>query len=400
MVLSRSWGGALMQALAISSVCGSCAAADAQSYVDNTVAAIKTLNHFYYDAGTGIWDKAWWNSANVLTTLADFTTLRLDEANQLNIGGIMRTTYNQAQLTTVKTSKSVNKGMVISNYCFDGDSKCTTKRSFLGKRGFAGFKNEFIDDSLWWQLAWIRCYDAAGDQEFLDTAVDIFNYVQRVGTNTNCGGGVYWNLDRKYVNAISNELYLAAAASLARRIPGNSTYLDIAKSQWDWLNKSGMKNAQGLFNDGLNGECKNNNLQTWTYNQGVILGALTELALATGDGSYIQEAVKIAKAAIKKLANSDGILVEVDKCELRDGHCGADGSQFKGVFVRNLRYLHQVAPEEEFKKFILRNADSIWKNDRNSQNQLGVAWTGPYIPTRGTAHSSAMDVLVAAIAVA
>ena len=59
-----------------------------------------------------------------------------------------------------------------------------------------------------------------------------------------------------------------------------------------------------------------------SYNQGVILGALTELSRATGDDSYITTAKTIADAAIANLTDANGILHDV--CE---PDCGADGSQ-------------------------------------------------------------------------
>ena len=170
-------------------------------------------------------------------------------------------------------------------------------------------------------------------------------------------------------------------------------YLDIAKGQWDWFKKSGMINKDNLINDGLNDNCKNNGMQTWTYNQGVVLGGLVELSKATGDRSLLDEATKIAMAAITHLSK-DGVLFE--GCE---PNCGSDGSQFKGVFVRNLQYLQRAKPTEPIRNYILANADAIWSKDRNDQNKLGIAWNGPLEkPTAGT-HSSAMDVLVAAMAV-
>lgn len=374
-------------------------AASAQNYTDNAVASIRTLNENWYNVKTGVWDDAWWNSGNALTTLADFASLRLAEANKLNIGGYMRNTFFQAQKTSVQTIKAVAKnGMVSSTYCLDYSNGCMAKRGFLGKRGFDDFINEFYDDEGWWALGLIRSFDVSGDREYLDAAVDIFNDMQ-TGRGTPCGGGIYWSKERKYVNAIANELYLSVAASLARRVSQNETYKRIAIDQWNWFEKSGMINAQNLINDGLDGKCKNNGLQTWSYNQGVVLGGLAELFRLTNELKYIEKAVPIARAAIKSLSNPQGVLVETDKCELRPGNCGKDGQQFKGIFVRNLGYLNQVAPHQEFKEFIIRNADSIWKSDRDNQNKLGVAWAGPYVAATGPTQSSALDVLVAAIAV-
>ena len=239
-------------------------------------------------------------------------------------------------------------------------------------------------------------YDVSGDDDYLGAAIDLFNDMQ-TGLGGPCDGGIYWSKDRQYVNAIANELYLSVAASLARRVPQNGTYKAIAVQQWDWFERSGMINAQNLINDGLDASCKNNGLQTWTYNQGVVLGGLAELFRATGDLKYAEKAVSIAQAAMKALS-VNGILTETGGCDAA-GDCGRDGAQFKGVFIRNLRYLNDVAPHQEFKDFIIQNAKSIWAKDRTSDNQFGVAWAGPYYPAFGATQSSALDALVAAVAV-
>lgn len=374
-------------------------AASTQDYVDNAMDAIETLNEEWYNVRTGIWDGAWWNSANVLTTLADFTDLRLDDGNSLNIGGFMENTFMQAQKENVQTLKTLAEdGMVSSTYCIDDSSGCMTKRDFLNKRGFDDFINEFYDDEGWWALALIRTFDVTGQQKFLDASIQIFEDMQ-TGLGGPCNGGIFWNKDRKYVNAITNELYLSVAASLANRTPEKQKYLKIARDQWAWFKQSGMINKGNLINDGLDDKCNNNGLQTWSYNQGVILGGLTELFKATGNRGLLKEAHGFARAAIKHLSNEDGVLVETDKCELRDFNCGIDGQQFKGVFVRNLRYLHDVAPRDQYRDFIIKNADVVWANNRNDRGMMGAAWNGPFVATSGASHSSALDVLVAAIAV-
>lgn len=299
--------------------------------------------------------------------------------------------YDQAQKTTVQAKKTLSAaGLPISSYTR------VPKRAVIGERGFDNFLNDYYDDEGWWALAMIRSYDVGvqglGDQQYLQAAVEIFEDMKK--GNSTCGG-IYWSKVGTYTNAIANELYLSVAASLANRIPSRKGYfLDIANTQWNWFKNSGLINSDNLINDGLTDACKNNGMQTWTYNQGVVLGGLVELSQATGDKSLLDEANTIATAAITKLSK-DGILS--DGCE---PNCGTDGSQFKGIFMRNLHYLQKAAPSEPIRNFLLTNADTIWDKNRNDQNQLGATWQGPFQdPTAGT-QSSALDVLVGAAAVA
>ncbi|KAI1161360.1 glycoside hydrolase family 76 protein [Nemania serpens] len=361
-----------------------------EAYNNNTVAAINTLQS-WYNQGTGLWDTTgWWNSANCLTVLADYAVENPESAASLNIPKVIQNTYDQAQKTTIQAVKAFNSaGIPISTYLR------VPKRSKVSKRGFDNFLNDYYDDEGWWALALIRSHDAVnglGDQKYLEAAMEIFEDMK--GGASKCGG-IYWSKVGTYTNAIANELYLKVAASLANRVPGRKGYyLDIAKKEWAWFKSSGILNKDNLINDGLDEDCKNNGMKTWTYNQGVVLGALVELSKATGDASLLTEASSIATAAIVHLTR-DGILYE--GCE---PDCGADGAQFKGVFMRNLRALQQAAPQEPFKSFLLKNADAIWTKDRNSKNELGPTWNGPFATASAGTQSSAMDALVAAVAVA
>lgn len=156
--------------------------------------------------------------------------------------------------------------------------------------------------------------------------------------------------DRNYKNAIANELFLSVAAHLVNRTSGSarSQYLNWSNKEWKWFQASGMRNSNGLINDGLGKDwgqlagpgCTNNGRTTWTYNQGVILGGLVELSAAEHDPALKQTAQKIATAAITLLADANGILH--DPCEPK---CGADGVQFKGIFIRNLVLLDKANPK-------------------------------------------------------
>ena len=390
----HGWGGLAVRTLYLMSTRPPLASrADAATYTANAAAAISALQQHWYDARTGIWDNAWWNSANALTTLADFASIDIAAANQLNVGGILQNTFANAQRMQVQALKVMTSGLVQSKYAIQRRRDLTYLDSDIKAAGAPGFLNDYYDDEGWWALGLIRAWDVSRNQAYLDAAVAIYQDM-KTGQGGPCAGGIYWNKDRAYVNAIANELFLAVAASLANRIPGNAEFLGQARGQWAWFRASGMINAQGTINDGLDAQCRNNGGNTWSYNQGVVLGGLVELSRATGDAGLLDQADAIAHAAIGALSDRDGVLH--DSCE---PNCGADGNQFKGVFVRNLRYLHQARPQQFYKDFITKNADVIWANDRAANNTLGVVWSGPYAVASGPTQSSALDALVAAMGV-
>jgi predicted alpha-1,6-mannanase (GH76 family) len=149
----------------------------------------------------------------------------------------------------------------------------------------------------------------------------------------------------------------------------------------------------------------------WSYNQGVIIGALVELHRASSasapDDAYLTVATNIAIATLDQLSDENGVIH--DGCEFAPEGCGPDASQFKGIFMRNLQRLHAVAPDDAFEKAIRSNAESIWKHDREGGCEgygargasFSVNWAGPFTrPANATTHSSAMDTLVAALAIA
>jgi predicted alpha-1,6-mannanase (GH76 family) len=255
----------------------------------------------------------------------------------------------------------------------------------------SNFVQNSYDDMAWWALAWINAFDLTGERRYLEMAQTIFTTMTG-GWDEVCGGGVWWDFRRGYKNAIPNELFLTFAARLYQRVPDEESYLTWAMREWEWFRQSGMINASHLINDGLH-NCQNNGGPTWTYNQGVILGGLTDLYRITGEKDYLHEAEGIADAVLTLLVNDEGILIE--SCEATG--CDSNGAQFKGIFMRNLGYLYQANQHEAYQRFILHNVDSLWQRARNEQNQIGVHWSGPFDSADASRQSSAVHAINAAL---
>ncbi|PPJ60423.1 hypothetical protein CBER1_07339 [Cercospora berteroae] len=400
---SHKYGLALLTLLTASD----CAPTERDVTKANAEAAYKALQG-WYNQSTGLWipSTGWWNSANCMTVITELAAV--DNNVQDSVQKILSNTYTKAQqynLQMMKESGAQTRSYLPQTYysTFEPYIPDSMLKTYGQPRMKAtgGFLNDYYDDEGWWALGWIAAYDLTKDNQYLSQAQTIFADMNKVFGKTNCSknsvatGGIWWDKPHTYVNAIANELHLSVAASLANRVKGgNTNYLAIAKQQWSWFQGTGMINSNFTINDGLDQQtCKNNQGTVWSYNQGVILGGLTELSKATGDKALITTAQKIADAAIAKLAPS-GILT--DPCEPT---CGADGAQFKGIFVRNLQILQKASPQTRYAKFLDANADNIWRNDRNNRDQLSVRWTGPFVAhANASTQSSALDALVASLA--
>jgi predicted alpha-1,6-mannanase (GH76 family) len=309
----------------------------------------------WYRRRTGLWKTTgWWNGANALTAVIRYSQVTGDERGRR----VAQTTFAAAQ------------------------------------RQVPGFLNDFFDDNGWWALAWVAAHDLTADPRYLDAAKAIFAH-NKTGWDDTCGGGLWWNEQRKYKNAITNELFLTLAALLHQRTPGDREYLDWALRTWEWLAASGMIGPGALVNDGLTAGCANNGHPTWTYNQGVILGGLAALHEITGDQGYLRQGEAIADAALRTLAGPSGILAE--PCE--PAGCDGDQTQFKGIFARYLHDLSRRGERPEYRAFLLANADSVWRSNRSLCGHFGLRWAGPFDKADASRQTSAVDVLTAAAAV-
>jgi predicted alpha-1,6-mannanase (GH76 family) len=314
----------------------------------------------WYNPYTGLYKTTgWWNSANALATLIAYERISGDR----QFHSAIETSFNKAQLT------------------------------------FPLFRNQFYDDEGWWALTWLDAYELTGESKYLNMAESIFADLRGGWSYKPCQGGLWWSKKRDYKNAIPNELFLALSARLANLEPigkSRSIALVWANREWAWFAQTGMINEDHLINDGLrvnaSGRCSNNLRNPWTYNQGVILTGLVELFKATHDAALLDQANGIALAAIKHLTNAEGVLQEI--CEPT---CGADGPQFKGIFIKNLVELGRVTKDPKYLTFAETNERSLLDMDRNSRTaRFGQTWSGPPLKADASSESAALDALLAA----
>jgi predicted alpha-1,6-mannanase (GH76 family) len=259
--------------------------------------------------------------------------------------------------------------------------------------GYKDWKNDFYDDMGWWAMGWIASYDLTSDIKYLNTAADIFEDMTG-GWTTPCGGGIWWDKKHTQIAAISNELFMTVSASLATRSEDPAVkqyYVSWAQMEWDWFKNSGIINEKGLVNDGIDQHsCKNDQKNTWTYNQGVVLAGLSEMAKARSDGGFIKHAYALANAAISQLSKN-GILTEPV-----DGPLDETSAQFKGVFTRGLSTLNENEPQPNFTNFLIKNAESVREQPKVDGGVIVDRWQGGSSHSNTASHAAGIDALVAA----
>jgi predicted alpha-1,6-mannanase (GH76 family) len=353
----RGWlyGGAIRACgRAVEGQNGSCTAWARATSVPADAAADALM--WSYDPNTAWWPSSWWNSAVALDTVIDY----------------MRHTGNR------QYSWIVNRTFTVNRVAFPAGARSTDAID-------GDFISRSIDDSQWWALAWIDAYDLTGDVTYLNEAATIANYVTGFWDTSTCGGGVWWDRERTYKNAVTNGQYIRLTAALHNRMPGDRNWLARASTAWSWFNSSGMINASGLVNDGLDSACRNNGQTVWSYNQGLAIGAGVELWRATGDANVLARARQLADAAVASpLLVHNGLLTE--SCDAITSDCDDNAKQFKGIFMRYLADLNGVTGGA-YTTFAATQSRSIWTADRDSLNRLGERWSGQ----DSTAHPNVRD---------
>jgi predicted alpha-1,6-mannanase (GH76 family) len=299
-----------------------------------------------YDPDKAWFPSSWWNSAVALQTVGDY----------------MQRTGDRRYLGQLDNTFEKDKGVFPAGV-LSGDP-------LLGN-----FTSRAIDDSEWWGLTWVQAYDLTRDPKYLNMAVTIANYVNGYWDTSTCGGGVWWDGERTYKNAIVNGLWIRLTAELHNRIPGDTLWLGRSRTAWAWFQASGMINANGLVNDGLTNACTNNGQNVWSYNQGLAIGAGLELWRATRDPQVLTSVRRLADAAIGPDALvTNGVLTET--CDASDQTCDDNGKQFKGIFMRYWTDLVDTTRDRRYATFLDQQAASIWDDDRDAAGRLGTRWSG------------------------
>jgi hypothetical protein len=174
---------------------------------------------------------------------------------------------------------------------FDASSNPPAYDSYPRSRGGG---DKFYDDNEWLGIDAVYAWRLSGEQRHLDLATTTWAFAIS-GWSDDLGGGIFWQEnDRVTKNTCSNGP-AAVLAMLLHDATGDQQYLDWAVRIMDWVRQL-RDPATGVYLDHirLDGTIDD---RTFTYNTGTPMHAAALLYRATGDEAYLEEARSLATAA-------------------------------------------------------------------------------------------------------
>ncbi|HEX2747549.1 MAG TPA: glycoside hydrolase family 76 protein, partial [Verrucomicrobiales bacterium] len=310
----------------------------------------------------------WWSCANAVETILDYAARSSGTSRLPALAAMWEQHHaNGDQAPVVIAELKRRKQWTEAD---EAKRQARAKVRLTTKAGYDEFKNEYLDDSGWWALAWLKMYDCTRGTKYLQTAKAIHAHMAKHWRAE--GGGVLWHLEDKQpvANAITNSLFLILSARLYERTK-EPAFLKWAQRAHDWVHQNALYDGTAVVDaPGHKGD-------HWTYNQGAWIGGLTALYLATGTQAYLDEAAQVADSILHRAGLfQEGVLVE------KLGTSGWDPGLFKGVLMRYLGVLRDVLRDRKFQPALAEEIDknlrssvkSMILNATDKNGQYGVQW--------------------------
>ncbi|MGB7363667.1 MAG: glycoside hydrolase family 76 protein [Rhodococcus sp. (in: high G+C Gram-positive bacteria)] len=222
-------------------------------------------------------------------------------------------------------------------------------------RNITGWTNSYYDDMAWLGLSLER----AQRLHLIDNRDAISALEQQLfdAWDPGSGGGIRWSTKSDFFNVPSNgpaSVLLARTGKLWR-----------AQAMADWIDATLIDPETKLVYDGIHsdGAHLEGRIETpiYSYCQGVVLGAETELAVRLGDRKHNERVNRLVRAVQNHLT-VDGVI---------SGSGGGDGGLFNGILGRYLALVATSLPgdtddDHEARStaadIVLRSAEAAWEN--------------------------------------
>jgi predicted alpha-1,6-mannanase (GH76 family) len=261
-----------------------------------------------------------------------------------------------------------------------------TARMFYELQNQRKWLDGFYDDENWITLALLHAYEVTGEAPYLDRAKVVFADIMSAWDTTCCGahpGGIWWQ--KPTTNKVT-AINAGAVVSASRLYEAthDASYLAFATQVYGYWSMYMVDHTSGHVYDGIDNAGNINTAWSFTYNEGLFIGAIVELAKAAGDKSNMPLAHTVAGYMMSHEMETTAL-----GTILSDGKCGGDGEMFKGI---GMRYLHELYAADtshtEYRDFLQRSADAAWTLARDpSSGDISCDWAGPFDATTGVVGS-------------
>jgi len=274
------------------------------------------------------------------------------------------------------------------------------------------FINQYLDDTVWWGLAWLGAseYELYYRQnvglaaKFLKVAEEDAIYA---GHKRRCGG-IIWELGSP-AGTITNAEYVALTAELAQYRRTSATFhnpglalrwLADARRTLGWLQHAGLVNLRtATVKDRLAAQgCHTVLGGPLAYTEGETADALVQMGSALNNPAYYRVAARFLRYVLHPGHGflSHGVLLE--HCEANH-ECNGDFNRyditaFKGIFVQAVADWTAATGSQHFLPFLRRQGEAVIHRALVSGRpsgrctsahscQFGFSWTLPYSQTPG-----------------
>jgi predicted alpha-1,6-mannanase (GH76 family) len=231
------------------------------------------------------------------------------------------------------------------------------------------YRNAFYDDMEWLGNASLRAFELTGDTEYLTVAQQMWAEV-KVGYSS---GMFTWNTGchPSCKNTIANTGAIILGARLYQR-SANAADLTILNTAYNNIKARAVDPASGAVWDAYNPTTGAIDKATYSYNQGMWIGAALEMYKIHGAQSYMDDAIKTANYVMNQRRTNGMFFLAATG--------GGDGGLFNGILVR---YLALFAREgnisatlrTQINDAIKFNADTLSTHIRRPPGVVGTNWT-------------------------
>jgi len=244
-------------------------------------------------------------------------------------------------------------------------------------RLFKGVGNNWVDnwydDMNWMTLALLNAHNHTGDNNYLNTAKTLFENIINAWDTSCCAphpGGNWWDKAHTQKATASNAGPVISALILYERTK-EARYRDYGIKLYNFWRSYEVNNSTGQVVDHLVVPSGQQVWWSFTYNQGLMIGAAIEMYKVTGNRNYLNDANLVARFMANNQVQS-GVLHDCGNPP------GGDCPNFKGIGYKYLAQLEKLQGTGQYKAVLSNSVNSLWTRARNTGTGLfNYDWLGP-----------------------